>query len=204
MIKIKEKSLDRVYQGDIFKNIEQIEYYKECDGTIEISKVIFPYVVVLTQDCDLAQYSPLISKKRNYDEEGNIIKQKNDKFLLSLLVAPLYNVEHFFSGSHLSELEFDMEIITKNKTPGKNIMKNINPRYHYIEFPDTVPLTPAVIDFKHYFSVNVETMISLKENNCICQIAELYREQLSHRFSHFLSRIGLPDIPQECDVSREK
>jgi len=51
----------------------------------------------------------------------------------------------------------------------------------------------SVIDFKHYFSVNVCYLMGIKKEKFICKIYELYREDISHRFASFLSRIGLPE-----------
>ena len=45
----------RISQGDIYKDVEFIEYAIEKEGVIQISKIVFPFVVVLTQDCDLKQ-----------------------------------------------------------------------------------------------------------------------------------------------------
>jgi len=206
MIEIKEKLDERICQGDVFRNVEHLEYYKESDGNIEVSKIIFPYVVILTQDCDLAQDASFRANESKRSQDPNFkasTSQKNDKYLISILVAPLYNAEHVFEGSHLSELEWKMEPIQKSKTPGKYLKQNNNPRYHYLDFSKDVQIPPSIVDFKHYFSVNVEYMKSIKKDNCICQVAELYREQLSHRFAHFLSRVGLPDNPQECMLPKD-
>jgi len=115
-----------------------------------------------------------------------------DKWLFSILVAPLYNLEQVFTGQHLSELNMAMGTISRKKTPGKNLMQNETPRYHYLDFPNEVALVPSVVDFKHYFSVNVVQLKQHKAEKFVCQIGELYRENLSHRFSNYLSRIGLP------------
>lgn len=50
-IRIRKRA--RIFQGDIYKDVEFIEYAIEKSGVIEISKIVFPFVVVLTQDCDL-------------------------------------------------------------------------------------------------------------------------------------------------------
>ena len=106
MIRIKKaKKKNRICQGDIYKNVEFIEYILETKGTVEISKILFPLVIVLTQDCDLAQ-----DFKFRYGKP----KQKNqDKYLLSVLVAPLYNIEHVYQGDHLSEINITMDKISK-------------------------------------------------------------------------------------------
>jgi len=184
MIKVKIQNTGRVCQGDIFSNIEFIEYAIEKSGIIEVAKINFPLVVVLTQDCDLEQdYKFRWSRKP---------KSNQDKWLLSVLVAPLYNCEHFYAGEHLSELSMVMGEVNKSKTPGKNLRNNETPRFHYLEFPNEIPIPPSIIDFKHYFSANVKYLKKIKKSNFVCRVSELYREDISQRFSSYLARIGLP------------
>ena len=190
MISVKTERSNRVSQGDIYRDVEWIEHTTENDGVLEVSKIKFPLVIVLTQDCDLAQDS-----KFRWEESNN----NHDKFILSVLVAPIYNAEHVFQGTHLSELDLTMSQINKNRTPGKYLITNQNPRYHYLEFPQNIPIVPGVIDFKHYFSVNVEYLRKLKEQNFVCAVSALFREDISQRFANFLSRIGLPEM-KKTDV----
>lgn len=185
MIKVKKQRKSRIIQGDIYKDIEFIEYAEERSGIIEVSKIIFPSVLVLTQDCDLAQ---------DYKFRFSHAPKKNqDKWLISVLVAPLYNKDQFFRGEHLSELEMKMmDLQHGSKTHKNKIISNQDQRFHYIEFPKGVPIVPSIIDFKHYFSVNVNYLKKVKPSHFICRISELYREDISQRFASFLSRIGLP------------
>ena len=90
MIKTKKDKADRIVQGDIIRNIEYVESVVEVSGQLEISKVNFPLVVVLTQDCDLEQ-----DYRFRWSEEAE--SKSEDKWLLSVLVAPLYNVEHIYA-----------------------------------------------------------------------------------------------------------
>lgn len=185
MIKVRTQRLSRLAQGDILRDVEYIEYATEESGNIEVSKIVFPLIIVLTQDCDLAQDDDF-----RWSEEA---KPNQDKWLMSVLVAPLYNQEHILSGEHLTELNMKMgPINTRGKTAVNNLMNNETPRYHHINFPETVPVPPSVIDFKHYFAVNVAHLKKLKEKNYVCQVSDLYREDISHRFTSFLARIGLP------------
>lgn len=185
MVKVELNKTDRIYQGDIFKNINFIEYAIEKDGVYEISNIRFPLVVVLTQDCDLAQ---------DYNNRNNN-SSNQDKHLFSVLVAPLYNVEHIYTGEHLSNLGFTMQIISKNsnKTDNRYLKTNKNPRYHYLNFSEEMRIVDSVVDFKHYFTVNIKQLMMQKKTDYIGKLGELYREDLSQRFSSFLSRIGLPD-----------
>jgi hypothetical protein len=186
MIKVESKKEIRVCQGDIIKDVEFIEYAVEKEGHIEISKIVFPLVIVLTQDCDLEQ---------DFNNRADVTCTNQDKYLISAIVAPIYNLEHIYRGEHLSGLGLKMQTINSNdkKTENKNLKSNHNPRYHFLNFLK-VPIVDSVIDFKHYFTVNIRYLDKVKETNFICKVSPLYRESISQRFAYFLSRIGLPDI----------
>ena len=186
MLRVDTEKLEWISQGDIFKDVDFIEHVIEEDGVIEVSKIRFPLAIVLSQECDLFHDFEFRTKKEEV--------KKQDKLLLSILVAPLYNVEHVYNGEHLRELAIEMEPINKKGSPGKDLVKNIRPRYHYLEFPDNIPIVSSVIDFKHYFSVDVDYLRELKKANFVCKVSELFREDISHRFAAFLSRIGLPEL----------
>lgn len=177
-----------INQCDIFQDIEYVEYAVESEDTIEVSKIHFPYAIVLTQACDLQQDHD--AKKRML-EEG---KGNQDKYLISAIVAPIYNFEDFLQGEHLKQLGMKMVSFPgRNRTQTKNIIANENKRYHYLKFDDSIPIVESVIDFKHYFTVSVNYLMSIYKSHYVCSIDSLYRELISQRFSNFLSRIGLPD-----------
>jgi len=184
MIRTRKSKQPRIRQGDIFRDIEYIEYVKEKSGILEVSKVKFPLVIVLSQDCDLEQ---------DFNSRSKGVESANqDKWLLSVLVAPLYNAEHVYQGDYLSDLGLKMQGINKTRTPGKSLRNNEIPRYHYIDFPPDIPIVPSVIDFKHYFAVNLNYLKFMKHKNFMCSISPLYREDISLRFANYLARIGLP------------
>lgn len=170
----------RVSQGDVFRDVSCIEYAVEKRGIIEVSKIVFPLVIVLTQDCDLEQ---------DWNNRG---KETQSTKLLSVLVAPLYNAEHVFQGEHLLDIGIKTEPINKKKSPGTMLMQNERPRYHYIDFPPSVPLVASVVDFKHYFSVHVTYLEKIRRTNFVCRLCDLFREDVSQRFAAYLGRIGLP------------
>lgn len=184
MVKVRIQKKPRLSQGDVLRDVEYIEYAIEKSGNIEISKITFPLVLVLTQDCDLQQDDTFRSPEK--------LKSTQDKWLLSVLVAPLYNVEHLYTGDHLTELNMKMTTINRTATQGRNLVQNETLRYHYLDFPKEIPIPPSVIDFKHYFAVNVLYLKKLKRKNFVCQVSDSYREDISQRFAAFLSRIGLP------------
>lgn len=164
----------------MFREIECIEYAVEKRGIIEVSKIVFPLVIVLTQDCDLEQ---------DWSNRG---KATQSTKLLSVLVAPLYNAEHVFQGEHLYDIGIKTEPINRKRSPGTMLMQNERPRYHYIDFPQHTPLVASVADFKHYFSIQVSYLEKVRRTNFVCRLSDLFREDVSQRFAAYLGRIGLP------------
>lgn len=185
MIKASATRTARLAQGDIIRDVDYLEHVLERNGQIEMAKIVFPLVVVLTQDCDLAQDYKFRWSRRPSTTE--------DKFLLSVLVAPLYNAEHVYNGEQLSELGMKMNPINRGRSPGTNLRNNETPRYHYLEFSSDIPIVPSVVDFKHYFSANAEYLKKAKARNFVCRLSTLYREDIAQRFASFLARIALPD-----------
>jgi hypothetical protein len=186
-VKVAKQRLARTSQGDLFRDVECIEYVTEKHGILEVSKIVFPIVVVLTQDCDLqwdAQY-----RTKGADEPTN-----QDKKLFSVLVAPVYNAQHVFDGTHLADLGLTMAPINSKRGPGVTLRQNERPRYHYLEFSDDVSIVPSVVDFKHYFSVSVAYLDKIRSKRFVCRLSVLFREDLSQRFAAYLARIGLPEI----------
>jgi hypothetical protein len=180
--KIGLKRIGRVSQGDIYKDVEVIDNVLEKGGIIQIFKIVFPLVIVLTQDCDLEQDYKTRSVKEAVKDQ--------DKLIFSVLVAPLYNVEHVLIGEHLQQLNIKMQIFD-SKTQKNNLFNNEVPRYHYLDISSEVPITASIIDFKHYFSIHVDYLRG-KTEDFICRVSPLYREDISDRFASYLARIGLP------------
>lgn len=190
--KTNKSECGRVRQGDVFPNVPYYESYREIDGEFELTMFEFPYVVVLTQDCDLEQNKDERDRCQNVQDNS-----KQDKHLISVIVAPLYNAEHIFSGTHLSEIGISSQQFSSK--PKGLVQTNQNARYHYIEFENSVLVPNSVVDFKHYFSVSLKWLEG-GLNRRLCGLEPLYREHLSQRYSNYLSRIGLPDHENKMGV----
>lgn len=175
----------RVRQGDIFSNVPYYESYVENNGEFALTVYDFPYVFVLTQDCDLEQN--MNARDKTTDGAQQLV---NDKHLISVIVAPLYNAEHLFSGEHLSKLDVSTQKF--NSGLKKPVLSNQNVRYHYLEFDASVVVPNSVIDFKHYFTVSLNWLEGNLKSR-ICGVDPIFRELVSQRFSNYLSRIGLPN-----------
>ena len=182
--KVLKTSKTRLSQGDILRDVHWLEYMAEGEGLIEVARVIFPLAIVLTQDCDLEGDYLFRSEDR----------LTQDKLLISVLMAPLYNAEHVYQGEHLSELGIRMEKVPKTGSTGNFLQNNERPRYHYLEFDEDVPIVPSLIDFKHYFSATLAHLKEIRPTAYVCSVAPLFREDIAQRFAGYLARVGLPDV----------
>ena len=72
----KLRDLDRCHQGDILKDVEY-KITKQEGDTFSETTITFPYVVILTQDCDLEQ---------DFLNRNNSSSVNEDKYLQSILV----------------------------------------------------------------------------------------------------------------------
>ncbi|VVB59684.1 Uncharacterised protein [uncultured archaeon] len=172
----------RVCQGDILRDFEYVKWASTEDKKIRINIITLPYIVVLTQDCDL-----------KWDFEHHAATGTNhDKFLQSILVCPAYSAEAFREGSHLKTMDLVMEKI--NSSQWNILIKNQNSRYHFLQNHRELQIPNLVIDFKHYYTIPRDILYTEAKNHYLGTINELFRESLSQRFAYYLSRIGLPVI----------
>ena len=180
--KIKAELEDRICQGDVFHDLEIVENVEETPFGARVHYLRFPLVVCLNQDCDLNS-----DDRDKHEEDSN----KNCR-LLHLIVAPAFYLDSFKSGEHWGDIFQIGEKVSLNRTAGKKLVNNEDPRYHFLHFPDNQPLPDLIIDFKHFFTVCTQYMYSNIDKR-VCSIEELYREKISQRFANYLSRIGLPE-----------
>lgn len=178
----------RLCQGDIFRDWEyDYRVYIEADGKLAVDTIALPYMVVLSQDCDLEG-----DFKNRQNPEG-----KHDKFLHSILVCPAYLGEQLKRGEHLSESGLTMERIGGKKWDDIEI--NTNPRYHFLKGNLEFQIPNLAIDFKHYFTVPRDKIYDNLKNHYLATVNELFRELLSQRFAYYLSRVGLPELEERTE-----
>ena len=182
----------RVSQGDVYRDVYCYENISEGEGAVKVERILFPYVIVLTQDCDLQQHDKYVNVKSGQ--------------LFSIVVAPIYNMADFMNGEHLLNLGLEATSFISNKgksiittqkvnSNGQLIAENQVNRFHSLVFSrnnnDILP--PGIVDFKHYFTVGINYLKKEKSQDFVCRLLPLYRELLTQRFSNYLSRIGLPN-----------
>lgn len=179
---------NRICQGDILRDYV-CQSSTVFEGKAILKDVTFPYVIILSQDCDLEW------DFNNRIETG----EDHDKFLHSILICPAYFAERLKEGTHLEILKFKMEYIGGRKW--NDVKTNQNPRYHFLIHDRELQIPDLAIDFKHYFTVPRDRMYEDVKKHYIASINELFREELSQRFAYYLSRIGVPEIKYREEVN---
>lgn len=179
---------DRIYQGDIFKDIKIPISVEIEDEELSVKSIFFPFVIVMTQDCDLQQ-------------DFNTLEQSNTNqrnCLLSILLCPLFYADVLKQGIHFEEIGINSNKL--NSGLWSPIKGNKDKRYyHFTE--ETVDIAPdksvsvpeSVIDFKHYQTIQRDYLYELYGKHYFLSVDTLFREKISDRFTHFLARIGLPE-----------
>ncbi|MCK4743623.1 MAG: hypothetical protein KAT25_07365 [Sulfuriflexus sp.] len=173
--------LERIYQGDILRDFTVVEWAHEELGEVITTERILAYSVILTQDCDLEQ---------DVNNRVNEAAENEDKYLQSILICPAYQAEMLRNGKHIEDVTMQYQ----NGKLWSAIKSNNNYRYHYLSGEIDSQVPELVIDFKHYFTVPREVLYKAYSGHYLATIPVLFREDLSNRFCHYLSRIGLPNI----------
>lgn len=179
-----KSSSERYEQGDILRDVTLIQWADVEEGrAINVVERTLQYCVIVSQECDL---------EHDYNNRANKDKKTEDKYLQSLLICPAYPADSFRKGEHLNQLDLRMEYI--NSDSWKRVQANNNARYHHLDRHDEFQVPELVADFKHYMTVPRDILYREQFSSCYLATLEiLFRDSLSGRFAHYLSRIGLPD-----------
>ena len=123
------------------------------------------------------------------------------KFMPSILMCPIYDVEVAKKTNHLNKAFTELEIA---KLDGKNdvlfnsaeynLAKNDwHYRYHAltVDISGKRVLENALIDFKHYFTVPASYLLKHREER-LFHLEDLFAEQITLKFSTYLSRVAIP------------
>jgi hypothetical protein len=180
----------RVCQGDIVKDFAFFQI-RQDEHEKAVEELRFPYLVVLTQDCDLEQYH----KKVTIADKERI---SFNQFLPSILVTPAFPAEILRDGNHFVEL-FDVKQDRINSQRWKIITQNKDERYHYLHGFQPLQVPDLLIDFKVYFTITPDDLYCSYKSWYLATVNELFREHLSQRFCNYLNRIGLPEIGEPSD-----
>ncbi len=181
---------ERICQGDILRDFEFEVIEKSTDQSRSYKRILLQYGVIVSQDCDL-KYGQQPSKPT---ASGSIL---HHQYLPTLLLLPAFPSDFVKSGQHLKDLfSIEQSPISKSKGDWETLLQQKDERYHYIAPNADFQVPSLIVDFKLYFGVYKDYVLSKYKQCYLVTINELYRELLSQRFSNYLSRIGLPDPPE--------
>lgn len=174
----------RFRQGDILRGVQLIEWAEVVDTEVQFTERTLQYCVVLSQECDLEQ---------DFNSRADEQKLNPDKFLQSILLCPAFPAEQVKMGTHLEELHWKMHQHSTGEWD--RVKKYNNYRYHFLPENDGIQLPALALDFKQY--ITIPRKIAYRDEikaSVLASLDDLFREHLSNRFAHYLSRIGLPDL----------
>jgi hypothetical protein len=191
---------ERLRQGEILTGLVRVRQSLDSVGKqdVGVDEVTHPYLIVMTQDCDLAQ-----------DAEARDIQIKgtNDQSLLNdpefkkrFESAPKLQIENVLLCEAMSTSEMK-NIVPPGKDIWKRIIQNKDERYQCLEsVPSTQDLAGTGIpslgcDFKRFVTIPVDELYRRIELDPSLRRARLltpYAEHMLHRFCNFQCRIPLP------------
>ncbi len=170
---------ERISQGDILRDIK----FNIVKNNNEVQEICFQYAIVLTQDCDLEQYQ----KKRTEIKKGEVFNQ----YIPNLLIIPGFPAESLRQGDHLTELyNYQQDRINSDKW--KIVKSNKDERYHFLKGNVDLQVPDMVCDFKNIYTIGFDYIFEQYKKVYLATVNELFRENLSRRFTNYFSRIGLP------------
>lgn len=180
-----------ICQGDVFKNVRYAYIDSEDNDTVQVIEFVFPMAIIISQACDVNSMGEIIA------EQGG----KSTKFMPSILMCPIYDVDVAKKTEHLKQAFEELEI---KKLDGKDDfllykddIKVAGKDWHYRFHDLTVAiekksvLEKAVVDFKHYFTVPASYLMRNRENR-LFHLEDLFAEQITLKFSTYLSRVAIP------------
>jgi hypothetical protein len=165
-------------QGEILTNFTQYEIDVQHLrlGEIVVAPITHPYVIVLSQDCDLDQDY----RRRSRGEQ--------DDLLTSVTFCALTPADQDFRK--------DVGLASNE---WKKFKQNQDPRRHYLRDVSGTDdasgqgLPELAIDFRQYFSISTAlAYFALESAQRRCRLEQPYAEHLNNRFSWHISRVALP------------
>ena len=177
-------------QGEVLSNVVELRLAPEClapDAEPLFERIVHPYAIVLTQDCDL-----------HWDHRARFPADPNDQTRLEDKKIP--NV--LFCQADKAEAMRGTRGIKSDIW--RRIANNSDERYHVLpDVPAAVDkagegIPSLVLDFKLLFTVPADQLYFHLgfEAKRRCFLLPPFLQSLSSRFSYFMGRVGLPETVQ--------
>jgi len=172
-------------QGEIISNLLEFKLQipggksvEEVLGSARLDPIVHPYVIVISQDCDL-----------EWDYKARLGQTSEHKVLIHTLFCGLFPRDEILDQ-------------TKRKSEAfRRIKDSQDERYHYLspapinQTGDSLP--ELVADFKSTFSLPTEFVYWLVSTAQVIRKGELpspYLEDFMHRAYSFLGRVATPPM----------
>ena len=172
-------------QGEILQDVNEVTFKLEelppnistgMNVRIEIKR--HPRTIILSPDCDL-----------EWDYQARIGESDPDTKLMShVLLCDLEDAATLRETGRV-----------KNRREFDRVRGNREERYHYLQASHTgsgYQIEEFYVDFKRLFALPAEYVVHESEAGKITRLSVLkspWIQHLTHRFTFFLGRIGLPD-----------
>lgn len=176
-----------IEQTAILRDVKLPEVHVAEGEQAKASLTPFPWIVVLTQDCDLEL--DRLARTGQSAAEGKPPVSK-DKVLRSILLCPAFVQDHVTAGRYVAGAkewrgkELDM------------LVKNRHERFHVLPADSSFVTDSLALDFKLIVAAHPEYLERWVINNPSSAVAVLvspYKERLMQRFVNYFGRIAEPD-----------
>lgn len=167
-------------QGEIISNLAQASIRPETIYTNEPVIVYedHPFVIVVTQGCDLDQ---------DFNARQRLAKE--DKILPNVLFCQMVSAEDLKQANDL------------NTSLWGRVRKNKDERYHFFQkiAPEQDALNEGLpelgVDFKRYFTLPTDEVYQRLQSEARrrCRLLSPYLEHFSTRFAYYQFRVALPE-----------
>lgn len=179
-------SIGPLRQGELLSGLLELRFDASMvskaslsDPTPPAERVEHPWTIILSPDCDLEWDFNARQGEANTATKG----------LSHILMCDLED---------LAALQIDSRV-QKSQRQTQLIKQNRDERYHYLRSAHTEDgqtLPDFFVDFKRVFSVHADYLYAVVEQDLVRRHGFLkppWIQDLSHRFTYFLGRVGLPD-----------
>lgn len=176
-------------QGEILTGV--VQYKPQIDNisapesnSIPFQKIIHPYAIIVTQDCDLDW---------DYDARYNTQddKNKSHKLLNSILLCEVDTARYIKDDKSRQINSADWNYIRTNRHERYHFFQAITPELDLVKSG----LPELTLDFKRVFGIDSENMYYQLTNSIAKRRSILvspYLEHFSSRYHFFHQRVALP------------
>lgn len=184
-------------QAEILCNVVQYRVNAETlslETELEFEQIQHEIVIVLSQDCDLAQDCAIRETARRSEKT---LSEVDSKLLPNVLVCELTREADFFASLPVGS---DIK---------KRVVQNKDERYHYLRAvaPEcdmgTIGMAAMGADFRRHFTIPTDELYGQLDRGVArrCRLVSPFLEHLTSRFAVYLSRVALPLDHHEGSVS---